>query len=110
MPPEPMMPITLESSHERYFTPKPAQPPTPICWMMPSLMIANGSPLRVENTITMPQNVPGSMQYFSTVLPSGHSSMSDFMRIAKVSKLLDAPSMVPQRYINLGSSLGTNRS
>src|SRR6266508_3677643 len=71
--------------------------------MMPSFRIANGSPFRVENTITIPQKVPGSTQYFSTVLPSGHSSMSDFIRVAKVSKERQAPSMGPQRYTNSGS-------
>ena len=78
--------------------------------MTPSLMIASGSPFLVEKTMTKPQNVPGWTQYFSTVLPSGHSSMSDFMRMANVSKEREAPSMVPQRYISLGSSLGTKKS
>ena len=49
------------------------------------LSMARGSPLRVEKTMTKPQKVPRSTQYFSTVFPSGHSIMSDFMRIANVS-------------------------
>ena len=50
------------------------------------------------------------MQYFSTVPPSGHSNMSDFIRMANTPKEREAPSMVPQRYMRSGSSWGTYRS
>ena len=84
MPPEPMMPTTSASSLARYLTPRPAPAPTRMCWMMPSLMIARGSPLLVLKSMTRPQNVPGSMQYFSSLAPSGQRTMSDFMRMANV--------------------------
>ncbi len=68
-----------------------------MCWIKPSLMIANGSPLRTLKTITRPHHVPGCMQYFSSVSPLGQYTTSDFMRMAKTPILRLAPSMVPQR-------------
>src|SRR5438874_2591544 len=52
MPPEPSMPRTAASSRARYFAPRPAHPPTRMCWSTPSLMIASGSPLRVLSSIS----------------------------------------------------------
>ena len=52
--PVPMMPIWLASLRARYFTPSAPAAPTRMRWMMPSGMIASGSPVTVENSSTSP--------------------------------------------------------
>src|SRR6056300_1188092 len=87
MPPEPIRPMTSESSRDRYLAPIPAPPPTRKCCKIPSLISANGSPFLVDSKNINPQYVPGSIQCFSSVHPPssvlGQLTMSDFIRIAK---------------------------
>ena len=67
MPPDPSMPTTSASLRAMYFTPMPPSPATRMCWRMPSLMKASGSPFSIEVRKIRPQNVPGWVQYFSWV-------------------------------------------
>ena len=80
------MPTVLASSRASSRVPMPAAPPTRICCISPSFMMASGSPLAQLYKNTSPQNVPGVMQYFDSVTPPsgplGQCTMSDFSRTA----------------------------
>ena len=59
-----------------------AAAPTRMCCRYPSWSNASGSPSVIAYSRTIPEYVPGRMQYFSCVRPPGHETTSDFSRTA----------------------------